>query len=47
MPAPESGQISPALDAGDDLINPLIAPHPVKCAAIVIWLLTGWALVKR
>lgn len=30
-----------------DLINPLIAPHPVKCAAIVIWLLTGWALVKR
>jgi hypothetical protein len=30
-----------------DLINPLIAPHPVKCAAIVVWLLAGWALVKR
>ena len=29
------------------LIDPLIAPHPVKCAAIVIWLLAGWALVKR
>lgn len=29
------------------LIDPLIAPHPVKCAAIVIWLLSGWALVKR
>lgn len=30
-----------------NLINPLIAPRPVKCAAIVIWLLAGWALVKR
>jgi hypothetical protein len=30
-----------------DLINPLIAPHPVKTAAIVVWLLAGWALVKR
>jgi len=30
-----------------NLINPLIAPHPVKCAAIVVWLLAGWALVKR
>lgn len=30
-----------------DLINPLLAPHPVKCAAIVVWLLAGWALVKR
>jgi hypothetical protein len=30
-----------------DLINPLIAPHPIKAAAIVIWLLAGWALVKR
>ena len=30
-----------------DLINPLIAPHPVKSAAIVIWLLAGWALVRR
>lgn len=30
-----------------DLVNPLIAPHPVRAAAIVIWLLAGWALVKR
>jgi hypothetical protein len=30
-----------------DLINPLIGPQPVKCAAIVVWLLAGWALVKR
>jgi hypothetical protein len=30
-----------------DLVNPLIAPHPVKTAAIVAWLLAGWALVKR
>ena len=30
-----------------DLINPLLGPHPVKCAAIVVWLLAGWALVKR
>lgn len=30
-----------------DLINPLIAPHPIKTAAIVVWLLSGWALVRR
>lgn len=30
-----------------DLINPLIAAHPVKTAAIVVWLLAGWALVRR
>jgi len=30
-----------------DLINPLIAPHPIKTAAIVGWLLAGWALVRR
>jgi len=30
-----------------DLINPLIAPHPIKTAAIVVWLLAGWALVRR
>lgn len=29
------------------LIDPLNAPHPVKCAAIVIWLLAGRGLVKR
>jgi hypothetical protein len=30
-----------------NLINPLIAPHPVKSAAMLAWLLAGWALVKR
>ncbi|MBO0823811.1 MAG: hypothetical protein J2P27_08130 [Actinobacteria bacterium] len=30
-----------------DLVNPLIAPHPIKTAAIVVWLLAGWALVRR
>jgi hypothetical protein len=30
-----------------DLVNPLIAPHPIKTAAIVVWLLSGWALVRR
>ncbi|HEV2375085.1 MAG TPA: hypothetical protein VGS19_23375 [Streptosporangiaceae bacterium] len=30
-----------------NLINPLIATHPVKTAAILVWILAGWALVKR
>jgi hypothetical protein len=30
-----------------DLVNPLIAAHPIKSAAIVVWLLAGWGLVKR
>jgi hypothetical protein len=30
-----------------NLINPLIQPHPVKSAAILLWMLGGWALVKR
>ncbi len=30
-----------------DLVNPLIAPHPVKSAAFLAWMLAGWALVKR
>jgi hypothetical protein len=30
-----------------DLVNPLIAPHPLKSAAMLIWLLAGWALVRR
>jgi hypothetical protein len=29
------------------LVNPIIQPHPVKSAAIMLWLLSGWALVKR
>jgi hypothetical protein len=39
--------LMPAHPSLTDLINPLIAPHPVKAAAIVVWLLAGWALVKR
>ena len=30
-----------------DLINPLIDPHLVKSAAILVWMLAGWALVRR
>ena len=30
-----------------DLINPLLGPHIVKSAAILVWLLVGWALVRR
>ncbi len=30
-----------------DLVNPLIAPHLLKSAAFLIWLLAGWALVRR
>jgi hypothetical protein len=39
--------LMPAHPSLTDLINPLIAPHPIKAAAIVVWLLAGWALVKR
>jgi hypothetical protein len=39
--------LMPAHPSLTDLINPLIAPHPIKAAAIVGWLLGGWALVKR
>jgi hypothetical protein len=39
--------LMPAHPSLTDLINPLIAPHPLKAAAIVVWLLAGWALVKR
>ena len=30
-----------------DLVNPLIAPHPLKAAAFATWMLAGWALVRR
>ena len=30
-----------------NLIEPLLGAHPVKSAGIVIWLLSGWALVRR
>jgi hypothetical protein len=39
--------LMPAHPSLTDLVNPLIAPHPIKAAAIVVWLLAGWALVKR
>ena len=29
------------------LIDPLIQPHPVRGAAFLVWLLAGWALVRR
>jgi hypothetical protein len=30
-----------------DLINPLLDLHPVKAAAMIMWLLAGWGLVRR
>jgi hypothetical protein len=30
-----------------DLINPLLGPHLVKSAAILVWIMAGWALVRR
>ena len=30
-----------------NLVDPLLDPHPVKTAAILVWLLAGWALVRR
>jgi type IV secretory pathway VirB2 component (pilin) len=30
-----------------DLVNPMIGPHLFKSAAILIWILAGWALVRR
>jgi hypothetical protein len=30
-----------------DLINPLLGPHVVKSTAILLWMLVGWALVRR
>ena len=29
------------------LVNSVIAPHPLKSAAVLIWLLVGWGLVRR
>ena len=29
------------------LIEPALGVRPVKAAAILIWLLSGWALVRR
>jgi hypothetical protein len=30
-----------------DLINPLLGPHLVRSAAVLLWMLVGWALVRR
>jgi hypothetical protein len=30
-----------------NLVDPMLNPHPVKAAAILIWLLAGWGLVRR
>lgn len=30
-----------------ELLDPLLQPHPIRSAAIVAWLMAGWALVKR
>ena len=30
-----------------DLINPLLGPHVVKSTAFLLWMLVGWALVRR
>jgi hypothetical protein len=30
-----------------DLINPLLEPHIIKSAAFLVWMLVGWALVRR
>jgi hypothetical protein len=38
---------SPGHPSLTDVINPLIAAHPIKTAAVVVWLFAGWALVRR
>jgi hypothetical protein len=30
-----------------NLVDPLMDPHLVKTAAILLWMLAGWALVRR
>jgi hypothetical protein len=30
-----------------NLINPMLGPHLLKSAAILVWILAGWALVRR
>jgi hypothetical protein len=29
------------------LVNSVISPHPLKSAAVVVWLMVGWGLVRR
>jgi hypothetical protein len=30
-----------------DLLTPMLTPHLIKSAAILVWILAGWALVRR
>jgi hypothetical protein len=30
-----------------DLITPMLGPHLIRSAAILLWMLMGWALVRR
>lgn len=30
-----------------ELVNPIIAPYPLRSVAFFLWLITGWALVRR
>jgi hypothetical protein len=30
-----------------NLINPVLEPHVMKSAAILVWIMAGWGLVKR
>jgi hypothetical protein len=30
-----------------ELVNPIIAPYPLRSLAFFLWLITGWALVRR
>jgi hypothetical protein len=30
-----------------DLMDPMLGPHLIKSVAILIWMLVGWALVRR
>ena len=30
-----------------NLVDPLLAPHLIKTVAILLWILAGWALVRR
>jgi hypothetical protein len=41
------GGVAPWHPSLTELINPLIAPHPMRSAAFAVWLLAGWGLVKR
>ena len=37
----------PWLPSFTNLVDPVLAPHLIKSAAILVWLAAGWALVRR